>query len=136
MPAMVLTSEFLSLNGTDLSAYTKKAELTVEVEEKDVTTYSAAGWTVVIGGLKKGGLDIDFIQDFADNLLDEIMWALLGTVVTFAVRPTSAAVSASNPSYSGSVLIKEWKPIQGSVGDEATVGVSYPTSGAVARAVA
>ncbi|MER5882718.1 hypothetical protein ABT160_02700 [Streptomyces sp. NPDC001941] len=134
MPKMVLTSEFVSLNGTDLSEYTRKAELSVEVEEKDVTTYASAGWKETLGGLKGGELGLEFLQDFAATRLDSIMWPLFGTVVTFEVRPTSAAVGTSNPKWTGSVLIKEWKPIEGGVGDEATAGVSFPTSGAVTRA--
>ncbi|MFI9005103.1 hypothetical protein [Streptomyces sp. NPDC053541] len=136
MPMMVLTSEYLSLAGTDLSEYTRKAELAVEVEEKDVTTYASLGWKVVLGGLKSGELGCEFLQDFAATRIDSIMWPLLGTVVPFEVRPTSAAVGTSNPKYTGSVLVKEWKPIEGSVGDEATSGVSFPTSGAVLRATA
>lgn len=134
MPTMVLTSEYLSLDGLDLSEYTRKAELAVEVEEKDVTNYASAGWKVVIGGLKSGELGCEFLQDFAATRIDSIMWPRLGSVVPFEVRPTSAPASASNPRYTGSVLIKEWKPIEGSVGDEATSGVSFPTSGAVLRA--
>ena len=134
MPMMVLTSEYVALNGLDLSEYARKAELAVEVEEKDVTTYAAAGWKVLLGGLKSGELGCEFLQDYAATRLDSIMWPLLGTVVPFEVRPTNAVVSASNPKYTGSVLIKEWKPIEGSVGDEATSGVSFPTSGAVLRA--
>jgi hypothetical protein len=45
-------------------------------------------------------------------------------------------VSTSNPKYTGNLLIKAWNPITGSVGDEASVSVSYPTSGAVTRATA
>ncbi|WP_329187047.1 phage tail tube protein [Actinacidiphila glaucinigra] len=134
MAKMVLTSEYLSLNGVDLSAYTKKAEVSVEVEEKDITTYGDAGWKAVIGGLKSGSIAIDFLQDFAAATLDAIMWPLLGTVVSFEVRPTSAAVGTSNPKWTGNVLIKAWNPVSGSVGDEATVGVTFPTSGAVVRA--
>ncbi|WP_432116628.1 hypothetical protein [Streptomyces sp. S1] len=134
MPVMVLTSEYVSLNGIDLSEYARKAELAVEVEEKDVTTYSSAGWKVVIGGLKSGGLDCEFLNDFASTRIDSIMWPLLGAVVPFEVRPTNAAVGVSNPKYTGNVLIKEWKPIEGSVGDEASSSASFPTSGPVLRA--
>lgn len=136
MAFMVLTSEYLALNATDLSSYTSKAELSVEVDEKDVTTYASAGWKQVIGGLKSGGLAIEWKQDFAAAALDSILWPLFGTVVTFEVRPTSAVAGASNPKWTGSVLIKELKPISGGVGDEATQSVSFPTSGAVTRAVA
>lgn len=134
MTTMVLTSEYLAINGTDLSAYTSKAEVSVEVEDKEVTTYASAGWKERKGGLKDGSLDIDFLQDFAVSALDATMWPLFGTVVTFEVRPTSSAASTTNPKWTGSILIKQWKPISGSVGDVATVGVSFPTSGAVTRA--
>jgi hypothetical protein len=136
MPKMVLLAQHLSLNGTDLSEYMRKCEVTVEVEDKDVTTYASLGWKEVLGGLKSGELGIEFLQDVAATEIDSIMWPLLGTVVPFVTRLDQAAVGASNPSYSGSVLVKSWNPVEGSVGDEASVSVSYPTSGAVTRAVA
>jgi hypothetical protein len=133
MPKMVLLAEFVSINGTDLSAYAKKAELTAKVEEKEVTTYGSQGWKELLGGLKSGELALDLFQDVAAAALDSIMWPLLGTVVPFEVRLTNSAVSTNNPKYTGNILINGWNPIQGSVGDEASVGVSYPTSGAVTR---
>ncbi|MGC9538500.1 hypothetical protein [Streptomyces sp. UG1] len=136
MPKMVLLAEYLSINANVLNEYTKKAELAIEVEAKDVTNYASMGWKEVTGGLKSGELGCEFLQDFAATELDSIMWPLLGTVVPFEVRADQAAVGASNPSYSGSILIKGWNPITGSVGDEATVSLTFPTSGAVARATA
>lgn len=136
MAKMVLLAQYLALNGTDLSDYTRKAELSIEVEDKDVTTYGSLGWKTLLGGLKSGELSIEWLQDVAATKIDSIMWPLLGTVVTFEVRADQAAVGASNPKYTGSVLVKGWNPIEGSVGDEASVGVTYPTSGAVTRAVA
>jgi hypothetical protein len=133
---MVLLAQYLSINGSNLSTFTKKAELSVEVEDKDVTTYASGGWKEVLGGLKSGELACEFLQDFAVGQLDAIMWPLLGTVVPFEVRPDNSAVSPTNPKYSGQILIKGWNPVEGSVGDEATVGLSFPTSGAVARATA
>ncbi|MET9965454.1 phage tail tube protein [Streptomyces sp. NPDC006356] len=133
---MVLLAEYISINSNILHEYTKKAELTVEVEEKDVTNYASLGWKEVIGGLKSGELSCEFLQDFAATELDSIMWPLLGTVVPFEVRADQAAVGASNPKYTGSILINGWNPLTGSVGDEATVSLGFPTSGAVARATA
>lgn len=136
MPKMVLLAEYVSLNGTELTEYCRKAELSTEVEDKDVTTYASAGWKELLGGLKSGELGLEFLQDAAATKIDSIMWPLLGTVVTFEVRLSQAAVGTSNPKYSGSVLINGWNPIEGSVGDEASVSVGYPTSGAVTRATA
>ncbi|MET9734283.1 phage tail tube protein [Streptomyces sp. NPDC006458] len=134
MPKMVLLAEYLSINANVLNTYTKKAEVSIEVEEKDVTTFASLGWKEVLGGLKSGELGLELFNDYAAAALDAIMWPLLGTVVPFEVRADQGAVSTSNPKYTGSVLIKSWNPITGSVGDEATVSVTYPTSGAVTRA--
>lgn len=136
MAKFVLTSEFISINGTDLSSYGVSGELSLESEAKEVTNYGSGGWKEFLGGLKSGSLKLKFLQDVAASQIDSIMFPLLGTVVTFAVRATSAAVGTSNPQYAGSVLIQAWNPIEGSVGDEATSSVTYPTSGAVTRATA
>jgi hypothetical protein len=133
---MVLTATYVALNSVDRSSWCKKAELAVEVEEKDVTTFVSLGWKEVKGGLKSGGLAIEFFNDIADNQLDETMWALLGTVVTFEVRADNAAVGVSNPKYTGSVLVKNLTPIGGGVGDVNSASYTYPTSGAVTRATA
>ncbi|MEU9643597.1 hypothetical protein [Streptomyces sp. NPDC048188] len=133
MPKMVLTAEFLSINSNDLSEFTRKAEVAVEVEEKDVTNYKSLGWKEVIGGLKSGTLACEFLQDFAATKLDAIMWPLIGTVVPFEVRADQAAVGTSNPAYKGNVLISGWSPVTGSVGDEASVSQDFTTSGAVTR---
>lgn len=136
MPKMVLLAEYLSINANVLNEYTRKAELTVEVEEKDVTNYASLGWKEVLGGIKSAELAVEFLQDFAATELDSIMWPLLGTVVPFEVRADQAAVGTSNPKYTGSILITGWSPLTGSVGDEATVSQGFPTSGAVTRATA
>lgn len=137
MAMMVLTSSYISITGPgDISSRCSKIELTVDVDEKDTTTFASSGWKECIGGLKSASLALTLKQDIADDALDEDFWTILGTVVAFEVRLTSAAVGTSNPKYTGSVLIKEWKPINGSVGDLAELDVTFPVSGAVTRATA
>lgn len=134
MSLMVLTASYISLAGVDRSSWTNKIELSAEVEEKDVTTFTSLGWKAVLGGLKSGSLALTFKNDLATGQLDETMWALFGTVVAFEVRASNAAVGVSNPKYTGNVLIKNWNPISGSVGDVNEGSFTYPTSGAVVRA--
>jgi len=90
----------------------------------------------VLGGLASGSLALTFKQDVAASQIDSIMWPLFltRTPQTFEVRADSGSVGADNPSYSGNVLVKEWKPLAGSVGDVAEVEVTFPTSGAITRA--
>lgn len=134
MAAFVLTDAYIALNGSDRSAYIKQVALNVETAEQDVTDFADAGWTVPIAGLKSGSLALTFNQDVAASQIDSIMWPLLGTTVSFEVRATNASVGASNPKYTGNILVTSWNPITGSVGDVAEVSVTYPISGAVTRA--
>lgn len=136
MAKMVLLAEYVSINGVDLTDHARKGEVSVEVEDKDVTTFASGGWSEVLGGLKSGTLSVEFLQDFAAGELDSLMWPLLGSVVPFEVRADSGVVSTSNPKFTGNILINGWNPVTGSVGDEATVSVDFPTSGAVTRATA
>ena len=133
MAVMCLTAEYVSLAGNDLKAFCKKAEVTVDVADEDVTNFASLGWKEVIGGLKSGTLAMEFNDDFATSQLDSILWPLLGTVVAFEVRPTQSAASAGNPKFTGNVLING-HGFGGDVGSVAAKSVSYPTSGAVARA--
>ena len=136
MTMMVLKAAFVSLNGVDRSDHCNKIELSVEVEEKDVTTFGSDGWKALLGGLASGGLALSFKTDYAAAELDDALWPLFGTVVPFEVRASNAAVGASNPKYSGNVLVKELKPLGGAPGDVAEFDVSWPTSGQVSRATA
>jgi hypothetical protein len=136
MAKMVLLASYVSLNATDLSSYASKIELSIEVDEQETTTFASLSFKEVLGGLRSGSLAMTFKQDVTAAALDSIMWPLLGTVVAFEVRLSNAIVGVSNPKYTGSVMVKGWKPIAGSVGDVAEVEVEFPTTGVVTRATA
>ena len=135
MGIFALTNEFLSLNGSSaVNDHVKSATLTVDVAQLDSTAMGDS-WVEVIGGLKSGTLAITYNDDFAASNVDALLWPLLGTVVTFEVRPDAGAVSTSNPKYTGSVLISQHS-VGGSVGDLAAKEVTFQTSGTITRATA
>lgn len=135
MAKMVLLASFISIDANDLSNDCSKIELTAEIAEKDVTTYGSDGWNESLGGLGSGSLALTFKQDVDQGALDDLMWPLFigRDPVPFEVRIDQATVGSSNPSYTGNVLMTEWKPVTGNVGDVAEVDVSFPTSGPVSR---
>jgi hypothetical protein len=128
----VLTDAYIVVSGNTISDHGNKVDINAQVVDLDTTAFGAT-WKARTGGLKDGTVGFEFFNDFVAANLDAIFWPLLGTVVTFELRPTSAARSTGNPAYTGSLFIKEWKPIVGSVGALAMTGVSFPTSGAVSR---
>jgi hypothetical protein len=134
MTKIVLLDAQLSINNSDLTQWCSKIELSDEFEAKKTTTFASGGAEENLGGLESFEASIQFKQDYSAAALDSIMWLLRRSVVTFAARADADAVSASNPQYSGKLLINKWVPISGSVGDVGEVDVSYPGSGPLARA--
>lgn len=134
MAKKVLLDAQLEIDGNDLTQWCAKVELTDDFEEKEVTTFSSGGAKEVLGGLESGSIGISFKNSHSAGELDQIMWALRREVKTFKVRADEAAVSTSNPQYSGSILINQWSPIMGSVGDVNEFDVTFPLSGALVRA--
>lgn len=132
MSNYVFLDGYLSLNAGVLSTSCKKITLNATVADQKNTAFGAT-WESRLGGLKDGKLGLTFNQDVAAAALDATMWVLLGTVVTFEIRATSATRGTSNPAYTGSILVTEWTPIDGAVGSLAEVSVTYPTSGVVLR---
>ena len=132
MAVYALTSQVVTIASVDYSDHLKQATLTVDAAQLDTTDFASGGWTEVIGGLKSGTLALEFMDDVADNDVDEELWALLGTVVTFTIKATSGAIAAGNPEYQGSVLITGHS-LGGAVGDLAMKSLSFPTSGAITR---
>lgn len=130
--ATVLTDAVIIINSNTLSDHGNQVELSVTATDLDTTAFGQT-WVNRVGGLKDAQLAITFLNDFQATNLDSIIWPLLDTVVSFEVKPTSAARSTANPSYIGSVLISDWKPISGKVGELATTSVTWKTSGAVTR---
>jgi len=125
----------LEVNSVVLSTFCRGVTLNTSADELDDTAMGDT-YRSRIGGLKDWSLAPEFNSDFAASAVDATLFPLLGTVVTGKVRPTSAAISATNPEYSGSVLISQYNPMGNSIGDLATVSVQWPGAGALTRATA
>lgn len=134
MAVLAFISPTITLNSVDHSADVAAAELDLQGVELDTTNFGSAGWEEAIGGLKSFTLKLMFQQDFASTTVDDRLWALFNTVTTFALRPTSASVGATNPEYQGSVLVSQFTPMGGSVGDLLTMDVTWKGTGTVTRA--
>lgn len=134
MAVLALLNEFVEVNGVDLSDHCRNGTLTMEATNLDSTAFGD-DWVEATGGLKSGTLAVEFLDDFAVSQVDATLWPIFGTVVTFAVRPTADAVSATNPSYSGSILIAQ-HTVGGSLNEMAMKNLSFALSGTVTRATA
>lgn len=135
MASFTFTDCRLELNSVVMSSYATKVTLKVDVDDQESTTFGKT-YKTRLGGLKDWSVDVDWVADFANSAVDQTIWPLLGTVVTIKVRPTTSAISVTNPEYSGTVLISEYTPLDGSVGDLAALSTSWPGSDTLSRATA
>jgi hypothetical protein len=125
----------ISIGGTDFSDSLAAVTLDISRESLDTTSFGNTARTF-IGGLESSTVTFSFHQDFAADAVDSTIFAALGTIVEVIIKPQSGTVSASNPTYTFSVLVTQSVPFSSNVGDLATMDVSYPVSGDVVRAVA
>lgn len=136
MAKYVVTGTDVTLNGSDISANTARAELVINAAEVDTTDFGSGGFTELIGGLKSGQVTLDFHNDFGSGAVSDLLKDLVGTIGTVTIDPTGAGAGANNPVYTAEVLINSFTPVSGAVGDLATFSVTFPTSGSVTFATA
>lgn len=123
----------VTVNAVDLSDHISSVSLSVSSAELD-TTAMGDDWMNKIGGLNDWSVSLTFQQDHAASEVDATIWPLLGTTTAVTFKPTSSATSATNPQWSGSVLVSDYSPADGSVGDLATTSVTWPGAGTLTRA--
>lgn len=133
MASFAFTNAFVSVNAVDLSTFCRSVTINVEAEDLEDTAMGDT-FRSRIGGLKDWSVDLEFNQDFAASAVDVTVFPLLGTVTAVVVKPVNTTTSATNPQYSGNVLVSEYNPLDGSVGDLATTSVSWPGAGTLSRA--
>ena len=82
-----------------------------------------------VHGLQDNSFTVTFQQDFEAASVDAVLYPLYDNETEFEVevRPTSAAVSATNPSYTGDCILLEYSPLDGKVGDLSETKVKIPS---------
>ena len=116
MATLIYSDADLNLNGVDLSDHVKSLTINYESEAQDDT---AMGDTTRSskGGLLNWSVSVEFHQDFAASEVDVTIFPIVGNSVPVIIKPTSAAVSATNPAYTGNGMITTYTPLSGAVGD-------------------
>ena len=145
MARLVLTNVEVNIAGVDLSNHIASVTLGSTYDVVETTAFagvSGAAGNVPLAaktrtaGLVDNSVTLEFHQDFATASVEQTIYPLLGTTVAVVVQPVaSGSVDATNPSYTFSVLISEWTPLNGGVGELATASVTWPSSGVITKAI-
>jgi len=123
----------ITIGGDDFTTSLASVSLSLTAEEQETTAFGS-NFRSRISGLRDAEISLDFHQDFSASSVDATLFPLLGQEVEVVVKPTSDAVSATNPGFTGTFLVTEYSPFDSSVGDLATLSVSWPlASGSIVR---
>src|SRR5687768_684363 len=128
MAKVILKDCYIVVNGTNFSDHVNMVTVNLSKDDVETTSFSG-GRRERMQGLKDDSLALGFQQDFAASSVDSVLYPLYenGTEFEIEVRPTSAAVSATNPSYIGDCILMEYSPLDGKVGDLSETKVKIPT---------
>lgn len=133
MSKLVLTNPVITVGGVDLSDHI--ASVTLSLSYADVAT-TAFGDTAVtrVAGLGDHSISLEFHEDYASGEVNATIAPLAGATTTVSVKPVNETTSATNPLWSGTVLVNEWPLIDGAVGDLASASITWPFSGDITTA--
>lgn len=124
MAQLVLTDASITINSVDLSDRANSVELNYEIDSVEITAFGNGGHTFT-GGLQNLSCTIEFHQDFAAAAVEATIYALVGTNTAVVIKPTSGAVSATNPSYTFTGFLASHTPVAGAVGELATTSLTF-----------
>jgi hypothetical protein len=134
MAKLVLTNANITFNGTDISSNVASVTLNTSAAEVATTAFGSTAITRV-SGLIDNSVTFSIHNDY--NAIDGLFFPLVGsTAVTCVVKPNGTTTGTTNPSYTFSVLVTEWTPVNGAVGELNTADVTFPISGAITKALA
>jgi len=133
MAQIVLTDVSVSINSVDLAAKATQVVINYEKEAVEVTAFGDS-WRKFTDGLGNVTCDVEMQQDFSSAAVEDTVYPLVGTTTTLVFKPTSGAVSATNPSYTitGAYLASH-TPLNGAVGELSTTSLSFQ-GGSLAKA--
>ena len=121
------------LNSVDLSDQVTSATINQQFDELETTAMGSTAHSFV-KGLESSTITLDFLNSYAASEVWTTLQSAYGTVVTIVMKPTTSAVSATNPSFTASILINNLTPINGAVGDLQTQSITFTCTSTVAIA--
>lgn len=118
MAVEIIKNASVTINAVDLSSLVESVQITHAAERVEITSMGMTSRRYTTG-LAADAMVINFYVDFAATKTEATIYPLVGTTTTVVVKPTSAATSATNPTYTYSnAYVESHTPIgNGKVGE-------------------
>lgn len=126
MSDTILTDFVLTVGAVDLSD--KCTQIKVREFYDEVEIKAVSGGTRRAAGNYDFEIQVTFVQDFAASEVHATLQPLNGSTAAITGKATSDATSATNPEFSGTVLVSEYTSFDGSGGGVSQVTATWKRS--------
>lgn len=128
-----LSNPSVTINSVDLSDQCSSATVTYMAEALESTAFGSTS-RVFTSGLNNNEVTVTLYQSYAATETEATIYALVGTTTTIVIKPTSSAVSSTNPSYTlTGAYLESHTPIAANLGELSTVQLTFK-GGTLAKA--
>ena len=135
MAHFVFKDPFYSHDGTDLSDHVLAVNIEYDADEVEDTHAGDTTHLFLPGGLLNYTVTVELAQDLASSQVDATLFPDVGTAKTVILRNiNSGGVGATNPNYTGSMVLQSYPPIAASIGEKAVTKAVYIAAGPLSRA--
>lgn len=134
MAGTVLNDVKVSIGGVDFANKASSVTLTGDAETLDTTGFGDSSRTYAVG-FKSWGGSVTFMDDFTDNGINESIFSWWGTSQAIAIVKADTTTAATNPSFTGYVLITSVPLLNAAVGQLSGGTISFQGIGTLTRNV-
>ena len=134
-----LSNPTLTINSVDLQDQCTSATVNYVYEQLETTAFGDTARKfggAAVTSLQNNSIEVELYQSYAASETEATIFSLVGVQTTLVLKPTSAAVSATNPSYTlTGAYLESHTPINASLGELSTITLTF-AGGVLTKAVA
>jgi len=134
-----LSNPTITINSVDLQDQCTSATVNYVLEQLETTAFGDTArkfGASTVTSLQNNTVEVELYQSYAATETEATIFSLVGIQTTLVLKPTSAAVSATNPSYTlTGAYLSSHTPINASLGALSTITLTF-SGGVLTKAVA
>jgi len=134
-----LSNPTLTVNSVDLQDQCTSATINYVYEQLETTAFGDTARKFggsAVTSLQNNSIEVELYQSYAASETEATIFSLVGVQTTLVLKPTSAAVSVTNPSYTlTGAYLESHTPINASLGELSTITLTF-AGGVLTKAVA
>ena len=133
-----LSNPTLTINSVDLQDQCTSATVNYVYEQLETTAFGDTARKFggsAVTSLQNNSIEVELYQSYAASETEATIFSLVGVQTTLVLKPTSAAVSSTNPSYTlTGAYLESHTPINASLGELSTITLTF-AGGVLTKAI-